>query len=94
MLAQIPPELTADGIVGSGLRSGFANTDRLPWYAQVSLGVIQRFNEPMIGKFSARLVLVNAFGRVYQLRNGSGIGVGAPQFGPQRALYAGITKNF
>jgi outer membrane receptor protein involved in Fe transport len=86
--------LTADGIVGSGLRSGFANTDRLPWYAQVSLGAIQRFNEPMIGKFSARLVLVNAFGRVYQLRNGSGIGVGAPQFGPQRALYAGITKNF
>jgi len=32
---------TADAIVGSGLRSGFANTDRLPWYAQVNLGVIQ-----------------------------------------------------
>ncbi|MGH8780889.1 TonB-dependent receptor [Paraburkholderia sp.] len=86
--------LTADGIVGSGLRSGFANTDKLPWYAQINLGVIQRFNEPMIGKFDARLVLVNAFGRVYQLRDGSGIGVGAPQFGPQRAIYAGITKHF
>jgi outer membrane receptor protein involved in Fe transport len=86
--------LTADSIVGSGLRSGFANTDRLPWYAQVSLGVIQHFDEPMIGKFSGRLVLVNAFGRVYELRNGSGIGVGAPQFGPQRALYAGMTKSF
>lgn len=86
--------LTADGIVGSGLRSGFANTDRLPWYAQVNVGVIQQFNAPMVGKFSARLALVNAFGRVYQLRNGSGIGVGAPQFGPQRAVYAGLTKSF
>ncbi|TDN61439.1 TonB-dependent receptor [Paraburkholderia sp. BL10I2N1] len=86
--------LTADGIVGSGLRSGFANTDRLPWYAQINLGVIQHFNEPLVGKFDARLVLVNAFGRVYQIRNGSGIGVGAPQYGPQRAVYAGITKHF
>ena len=86
--------LTADGIVGSGLRSGFANTDKLPWYAQINLGVIQRFNEPFIGKVDARLVLVNAFGRVYQLRDGSGIGVGAPQYGPQRAIYAGITKHF
>jgi outer membrane receptor protein involved in Fe transport len=85
---------TMDGIVGSGLRSGFANTDKLPWYAQVNLGVIQHFNEPMIGRFDARLVLVNAFGRVYQLRDGSGIGVGAPQFGPQRAIYAGLTKHF
>jgi outer membrane receptor protein involved in Fe transport len=85
---------TADGLVGSGLRSGFANTDSLPWYAQVNLGVIQHFNEPMIGKFDARLVFVNAFGRVYELRDGSGIGVGAPQFGPQRAVYAGLTKHF
>ncbi len=86
--------LTADGIVGSGLRSGFANTDKLPLYAQISLGVIQRFNEPLIGRFDARLALINAFGRVYQLRDGSGIGVGAPQYGPQRAVYAGITKHF
>ena len=86
--------LTADGIVGSGLRSGFANTDKLPWYAQINLGVIQHFNEPLVGRFDVRLVLVNTFGRVYQLRDGSGIGVGAPQYGPQRALYAGVTKHF
>lgn len=85
---------TADAIVGSGLRSGFANTDRLPWYAQINLGVIQHFNEPLVGKFDARLVLVNAFDRVYELRDGSGIGVSAPQYGPQRAIYAGLTKHF
>jgi outer membrane receptor protein involved in Fe transport len=87
---------TFDGMVGSGLRSGFANTDRLPVYTQVNLGVIHHFdfNEPLIGKFDGRLLLVNAFNRVYALRDGSGIGVGAPQYGPHLAVYAGITKNF
>ena len=41
------------------------------------MGVIQHFNEPLVGKFDARLVLVNAFDRVYELGDGSGIGVGA-----------------
>ena len=85
---------TFDGLVGSGLRSGFANTDRLPVYAQVNLGVIQHFNQPLIGKFDARFVVVNAFNRVYELRDGSGIGVGAPQYGPHFAVYAGATKYF
>ncbi|MEA3084399.1 MAG: hypothetical protein QOC89_2096 [Paraburkholderia sp.] len=85
---------TFDGMVGSGLRSGFANTDRLPLYTQINLGVIQHFNQPLIGKFDARLVVVNAFNRVYELRDGSGIGVGAPQYGPHFAVYAGITRNF
>ncbi|MGN6650413.1 TonB-dependent receptor [Trinickia sp.] len=86
--------LTADAIVGSGLRRGFANTDRLPWYMQVDLGIVQHLDEPYVGKIDARLAFVNAFGRVYELRDGSGIGVGAPQYGPQRAIYAGITKHF
>ncbi len=85
---------TLDGIVGSGLRRGFDNTDKLPWYWQLNLGVIERFNAPLIGKFEGRLVLINAFNSVYQLRDGSGIGVQAPQYGPQRAVYAGITKHF
>ncbi|RDU97657.1 TonB-dependent receptor [Trinickia dinghuensis] len=86
--------LSADAIVGSGLRSGFANTDRMPWYMQMDFSVIEHLNEPYVGKVDARLTLVNAFGRVYELRDGSGIGVGAPQYGPQRAIYAGITKHF
>lgn len=85
---------TADALVGSGLRSGFANTDKLPWYAQLNLAVIHHFNEPVIGKLDGRIVLINAFDRDYQLRDGSGIGVQAPQYGPRRAIYAGITKLF
>ncbi|WP_144110407.1 TonB-dependent receptor [Paraburkholderia sp. BCC1886] len=85
---------TFDGIVGSGLRSGFANTDRLPVYTQINLGVIQHFNMALLGKFDARVLLINAFNRVYELRDGSGIGVGAPQYGPHFAAYAGVTKHF
>jgi len=86
--------LTADGTVGSGLRSGFANTDKLPWYSQLNLGVIQHFQQSMLGKFDVRLSVLNTLGRVYELRDGTGIGVGAPQYGPYRAVYAGVTKNF
>jgi outer membrane receptor protein involved in Fe transport len=85
---------TLDGLVGSGLRSGFDNTDALPWYWQLNLGVIQHFNEPYIGKFDVRVVFINAFNSVYELRDGSGIGVQAPQYGPQRAIYGGFTKHF
>jgi outer membrane receptor protein involved in Fe transport len=87
---------SVDGIVGSGLRAGFANGDRLPWYTQLNLGVIHHFNvdNPLIGKFDGRLLLINAFDRVYELRDGSGIGVGAPQYGPRIAFYAGITRHF
>jgi outer membrane receptor protein involved in Fe transport len=49
---------------------------------------------PGIGKLDARLVLINALDRVYELRDGSGIGVGAPQYGPRRGLYLGLSKDF
>lgn len=83
-----------DGTVGSGLRNDFANTGKLPLYASFNLGVKQAFDEPVVGKFSVSVSLENAFGRTYELRDGSGIGVGAPQYGPYRAIYAGVTKAF
>jgi outer membrane receptor protein involved in Fe transport len=46
------------------------------------------------GKLDARIAVVNLFDRVYQLRDGSGIGVGAPQFGMRRALYLALNKPF
>ncbi|RKP46586.1 TonB-dependent receptor [Pararobbsia silviterrae] len=85
---------TSDLLFGSGLRSGFANTDHLPFYTQVNLGVIQQFNEPYVGPVTIRLAVINLFNRVYELRDGSGIGVEAPQYGPQRAFYAGLSKSF
>ena len=30
----------------------------------------------------------------YAIRDGSGVGVGAPQFGPRRGVFVGVTKAF
>jgi len=46
------------------------------------------------GKLDTRIALVNLFDRVYELRDGTGIGVGAPQYGMLRRLYLGVTKPF
>ncbi len=32
--------------------------------------------------------------RVYQLRNGTGIGVGAPQYGQRRSFFVGLAYDF
>lgn len=83
-----------DAIFSSGLRAGFANTDSLPSYAQFDASASRNFNLPGIGDITARFVIVNLFDRVYQIRNGTGIGVGAPQYGPRRGLFLGLTKSF
>ncbi|GAP65957.1 TonB-dependent outer membrane receptor protein [Mizugakiibacter sediminis] len=84
----------ADYVYGSGLRKDFANTASLPSYFQLDLSLTHGFDLPRIGRLDARLSLINAFDRVYQLRDGSGIGVGAPQFGPRRGVYLGLQKAF
>lgn len=87
-------QLSADALFGSGLRSDFANTGHMPAYLQVNLGVGQSVNVPMLGKFNAKLSIINVFDRVYELRDGTGIGVGAPQFGPRRTFYLALSKPF
>lgn len=84
----------ADAIYGSGLRSGFANTDSLPVYTQVNLSATHPFVVSKLGKVEGRISVLNVFDKVYEIRDGSGIGVGAPQFGPRRGIYLGLTKTF
>ena len=79
-----------DGLYQSGLREGFANTRNLPYYIQVNVGATREFTVPKVGDLQARISVLNLFDRTYQIRGGSGIGVFAPQFGPRRALYAGL----
>ncbi len=79
-----------DGIYGSGLRSGFANTGNLPYYIQVDAGITKRFPLGRGGAIELRGAVVNLNDHIYEVRNGSGIGVFAAQFGPRRALYGGI----
>ncbi len=85
---------SADAIFGSGLRRGFANTDHQPAYTQVNVGASRRFDTPALGTLEGRVAVVNLFDKIYEIRDGSGIGVGAPRFGPRRGLYAGVSRLF
>jgi outer membrane receptor for ferrienterochelin and colicins len=46
------------------------------------------------GAVELRADLVNVFDQVYLIRDGTGVGVGAPQYGPRRGVFFGVTKNF
>lgn len=86
--------LSTDAFFGSGLRSGFANTDHLPAYVQVNVGASRKWQTTELGNIETRVSVINLFDKVYEIRDGSGIGVGAPQFGPRRGLYVGLSKLF
>jgi outer membrane receptor protein involved in Fe transport len=87
--------LSTDALFGSGLRRGFANSEHLPSYTQVNVAAAQTFDlGGGLGALEARLSVLNLFDRVYALRDGSGIGVGAPQYGTRRAVYVSASKSF
>ncbi len=88
--------LSFDAIYGSGLRTdganGIPNGQRLPAYVQVNLSVSQHLK--WLGGVDARLDVINAFDRAYEIRDGSGVGVGAPQWGQRRGVFVGLSKDF
>ena len=86
-------KFSASVVYGSGLRSGFANTEHVAPYATANVGLSRDFTLPDVGKFTARFDVVNVFDTVYELRDGSGIGVFAPQFGARRGFYVGLSKK-
>ncbi len=85
--------LTSDLIYQSGLRNGFANTTHLPGYAVLNLGASRKLNSGAFGPIEARLVVNNVLDKIYQIRDGSGIGVFAPQYGPRLGIFVGLTKS-
>ncbi len=87
-------EASIDTVVGSGLRRGFANTSSLPGYAQIDLGLTHDLALVPNEKTAARLSIVNLLNESYELRDGSGIGVGAPQYGPRRGIFLGLSQSF
>ena len=87
-------QFSASMIYGSGLRDGFANTGTVPSYTQVNLGLSHDFNIVSATKpTTLRFDIVNLFDTIYEIRDGSGIGVFAPQFGPRRGFYFGISQK-
>jgi outer membrane receptor protein involved in Fe transport len=87
-------KLSADMIYGSGLRAGDANISTVPAYTQVNIGIKREFLLPNDPKpMTIRFDVVNLFDTIYEIRDGSGIGVFAPQFGPRRGFFLGISKK-
>jgi opacity protein-like surface antigen/outer membrane receptor protein involved in Fe transport len=84
---------STDMIYGSGLRTGDANIDAIAPYAQFNVGVARDFAMPDGGPVTVRFDVVNVFDTIYQIRNGSGIGVFASQYGPRRGFFLGIKKK-
>jgi hypothetical protein len=82
---------SVDGTYGSGLRAGFANTDELGENFQINLALEKSWQVPSIGEVKTRAVVVNVTDNINELRNGTGIGIFEPGFGPRRAFYGGIT---
>ena len=83
-----------DGLYGNGLRRGFANTQKGHPYETFNLHLSRRIQLTDKTAVKIRFDVVNLFDKIYELRNGSGIGVGAPQFGQRRGFYGTVAYDF
>ncbi|HTC15113.1 MAG TPA: TonB-dependent receptor [Steroidobacteraceae bacterium] len=93
--------LSVDAIFGTGLRDdlvladGFTipNGDHTPSYTQINMGVSHEFHISATA-LTVRFDVINVTDKIYQIRSGSGIGVFAPQFGPPRGFFGGVSWDF
>ncbi len=91
-------KLGGDLIFGSGVRrtpiGGPPNGAALPNYTVVNLSLTHTWKESATSDIEGRIAILNLFDKVYLLRDGTGIGVGAPQYGTRRTLFVGMTTHF
>lgn len=91
---------TTDFLYGNGLRrddpAGIVpNGGKLPSYFTLNAGIAQNFTRPgPLKGVTIRADIINLFDHTFLIRDGSGVGVGAPQYGQRRGFFAGITKRF
>jgi len=86
--------LAIDALYGNGLRRGFANTEKNHPYETFNVSLSRRIKITEKTALNIRFDVVNIFDKIYELRDGSGIGVGAPQFGQRRGFYGTVAYDF
>jgi TonB dependent receptor len=85
---------STDMFYGSGLRTGDANIGHEQPYAQFNAGITHEFVGWNMKPLTLRFDVVNVFDTLYQIRSGTGIGVFAPQYGPRRGFFGGLSQKF
>ena len=91
-----------DAVYGSGLHTDstdslgntIPNGSTVPAYYSVNLGVVQSFKLGGRRILRARLDVVNLTDHIYQLRDGSGVGVNAAQYGMRRGFFGSLSYAF
>jgi outer membrane receptor protein involved in Fe transport len=88
-----------DFVYGSGLRKDdpaglVPNGGTVDPYVQVNLGIAQLLGADPAHAFTLRVDVTNLFDATYLIRDGSGVGSGAPQYGPRRAVFVGLSRTF
>ncbi len=92
---------SASMVYGSGLRANLIlpdgtdipNGDHVAPYATANIGISHEIKQPDGKPVTVRFDVINVFDTVYELRNGTGVGVFAPQYGERRGYFVGISKK-
>jgi outer membrane receptor for ferrienterochelin and colicins len=91
-----------DLLYGSGLRrdqtlpdgADVPNGAHVPSYLTVNLTASHHFDLPLVRHLDVRFDVINVADKLYEIRDGTGVGVGAPQFGARRGFFVGVSKTF
>jgi outer membrane receptor protein involved in Fe transport len=91
-----------DFISGSGLRASLTQADgsvipngtTVPSYYTISVGAEQSFKARLHRIWRVRLDVLNVSDNSYELRNGSGVGVNAAQFGMRRGIFGSVSYSY
>ena len=88
--------ISTDMLFGSGLRTSVVtpNDLSLPNYAVFNASLVQKIPIGLGKSTQVRFDVINLFDNSYQIRDGQGVGVGAPQFGQRRTFLVGLTQKF
>jgi outer membrane receptor protein involved in Fe transport len=91
-----------DDLFGTGLREDLTYPDgyvipngaHTPSYNQINIGMSHAFELAATGPVTLRFDVINVADKVYQIRSGTGVGVFAPQYGPRRGFFGGVSWRF
>ena len=80
--------------MGTGCAEALPIPKRTTPYETFNVSLSRRIKITAKTALNIRFDVVNILDTIYELRDGSGIGVGAPQFGQRRGFYGTVAYEF